>query len=192
MPTSRNSGSPELPRGLFGVLSLNTQAWLAERGTDAHVRILTARSRLINAQVQVAETEWAAHTRIVQAANHYEAERLGGNAVQSAVHQLLSLTQRIGERQDAIEHLLVEHDRRLTLLPTTPALPPAPLTLDVVLTDQEIKRLAGKAVKRFSSLPPAEQDAAWASWRTEIRQRFPGLAAEEICRVAVELSEFFR
>lgn len=190
MATSRNPNSPDLPRGLFGVLSLNRQAWLAEKGTDAQVRILAAKTRLINAQAAVVEAEWAASTRIVQAAHEYERARLGGNPVERAVEQVLTLTRQIGERQAAIERLLADQSRILP--PEPPRLPPAPVTLDVVLTDQEIKRLAGKAVKRFSGLPPTEQEAAWSAWRTELKQRFPGLAAEEIYRTARDLNEFFR
>lgn len=183
---------PAQPQSPWETWSLTTKAWLSERATDAQVRILAARTRLIDAEASVLEAEINARTRLVVAERRFQTEQQGGEAVQTAVSQLLPLTRAVLERQDAIERLLMEHDRRLNLPPPTPpALPPPPVSLDVVLTDQEIKHLAGKAVKRFSGLPPAEQEAAWSAWRAEIRQRFPGLAAEEICRAARELNEFF-
>ena len=57
------------------------------------------------------------------------------------------------------------------------------------LTDEQIHKLARKAVDRFEVLPKERQRQAWKDWESGLRERFPTLVAEEIITEAVAMKK---
>lgn len=181
------------PHGPFGLLSLKAQAWMTERMTDAQVRIYQAHSRLLDAEASVIETEYSARTRALLAHRQFEAERTGTTQARHDYEALLPLTRSILERQDGIERRLEAHELRLNELPRLLPPPPQPVvTLDVDISDRQIEAIAARAVNRISALAGPKQEAAWAAFQAEARQRFPAYAAEEIIRRADQLRRIVR
>lgn len=205
------SGRP----GLFGLMRLNRQAWLAEGAAEAELRILACQQRLIEArravaeaglqaQISLAEIERAAALRELESqrqaaelalrADEAEAERrLMASVRQAAPEQ----ARRIVGADTETQRLLLERDQLRRQRLGTPssatvasASAPAetePTGLEVHVSDQQVEALAVRALTRFAALPPDEAERRWDEWRRELQVRLPPYAAAEVEARATEL-----
>lgn len=55
------------------------------------------------------------------------------------------------------------------------------------LSDEQIHKLAKKAMDRFDALPKERQKQAWRDWEEGLKERFPRLVVEEILTEAVAM-----
>ncbi|MBB6050754.1 hypothetical protein [Armatimonas rosea] len=60
-------------------------------------------------------------------------------------------------------------------------------TMSNALTEEQIQKLAKKAVDRFDTLPKERQKQAWRDWEEGLKERFPKLVVEEILTEAVAM-----
>jgi hypothetical protein len=157
------------------VVRLKFGALLFRHAAAAELTVLEARRRMAEARTitEEAETECQLRRTLRQASTDQGRQILG--------------------QETEIERLLLEREqlrqqRWMSGLPGAGSPAPAlPVAIEWEVSDRQTEALAVKAVTRFSQLPPAEADRAWARWRRELGVRLPPYAAAEVARRAQAL-----
>jgi len=157
------------------VVRLKFGALLFRHAAGAELTVLEARRRMAEARITTEEAEAACQLR-----------RTLRQAPAEQARQILG-------QETEIERLLLEREqlRQQRWMSGLPGADPPSLALPAVIeweiNERQIESLAVKAVTRFSQLPPAEAQRAWARWRRELGVRLPPYAAAEVARRAQEL-----
>jgi hypothetical protein len=157
------------------VVRLRFGALLFRHAATAELSVLEARRRMAEARTTTEEAEAECQLR-----------RTLRQAPAEQGRQILG-------QDTEIERLLLEREqlrqRRWLGVLSSGGPPPSalPAAIEWEISDQQIESLAVKAVTRFSQLPPAEADRAWARWRRELGVRLPPYAAAEVARRAQAL-----
>lgn len=198
------NGASDLLGSLSGLTEATRQrfaAWVAGQATDAEIQTLRSRQKLIEAQAALAKAQLEARRGVTEAlilAEEEEAELRLRRSLRATPQDVAGaiLT---GELE--IEKRLAERERLrqqrhaggaiLTASSSLGALPAAPL-VEVDVSDEDIEARALQAVVRFGALNPAEAEAAWAEWRTQLLEQIPPYAAAEVASRAEEMRRLLR
>jgi hypothetical protein len=162
------------------VVRLKFGALLFRHAAAAELTVLEARRRMAEARTTTEEAEAECQLR-----------RTLRQAPTEQGRQILG-------QETEIERLLLEREHlrqqrwRNGLPGAGSPLPALPAAIEWEVSDQQIESLAVKAVTRFSQLPPAEAERAWARWRRELGVRLPPYAAAEVARRAQALRNLAR
>jgi hypothetical protein len=157
------------------------QAKLAEARAQRLLSELGARIQLAKSWLELAELKADAEARrTVAAFPPHEAQQL--------------LRAQIETERLLLELEALRRQRRAGIAPAVPpptAVPVLTAATQPVITphvsESQSQKLAQRAVVRFANLPPEEAERQWAVWRTEIVNRLPRVAAEEVLNRASQL-----
>lgn len=181
-------------QGMLGLFRLRFEAWLEERMKGPILRKMAVRREVMEAQMQTTQAEISLHAAVKGGQKDVERHEIEWNRLRG--QRLVTDLERLGITLSAGNDNTPAagfgapgngNNGPTNLGAGIPATPAAPVSLH--LSDEQIEQLALRAVLHLGPMGAegAASQAEWDEYRTELHERLPAFAAQEVERRINEL-----